>query len=53
VAYTVPKAALNAFSRQLALQLGAAGIRVNTVFPGPIASERIAACSPRWTSCAA
>lgn len=41
VAYVVPKAALNAFSRQLALQLGPRGIRVNTVFPGPIDSERI------------
>lgn len=40
-AYVVPKAALNAFSRQLAGQLGGRGIRVNTVFPGPIESERI------------
>jgi malonyl-CoA reductase / 3-hydroxypropionate dehydrogenase (NADP+) len=40
-AYVVPKAALNALSRQLASELGELGIRVNTVFPGPIASERI------------
>ncbi|MES2525148.1 MAG: SDR family oxidoreductase [Gemmatimonadota bacterium] len=40
-AYVVPKAALNAFSRQLASELGARGIRVNTVFPGPIESPRI------------
>lgn len=40
-AYVVPKAALNTFSRQLAAELGPRGIRVNTVFPGPIASERI------------
>jgi malonyl-CoA reductase/3-hydroxypropionate dehydrogenase (NADP+) len=40
-AYVVPKAALNAFSRQLAGELGSAGVRVNTVFPGPIRSERI------------
>jgi malonyl-CoA reductase/3-hydroxypropionate dehydrogenase (NADP+) len=40
-AYVVPKAALNALSRQLAQQLGPAGVRVNTVFPGPIESERI------------
>ncbi|MFN8753396.1 MAG: SDR family NAD(P)-dependent oxidoreductase [Betaproteobacteria bacterium] len=40
-AYVVPKAALNALSRQLAQQLGPRGIRVNTVFPGPIESERI------------
>jgi len=40
-AYVVPKAALNALSRGLASQLGARGIRVNTVFPGPIESPRI------------
>jgi malonyl-CoA reductase/3-hydroxypropionate dehydrogenase (NADP+) len=40
-AYVVPKAALNAVSRQLAAELGAHGVRVNTVFPGPIESERI------------
>lgn len=40
-AYVVPKAALNAFSKQLALQLGRRGIRVNTVYPGPIESARI------------
>jgi malonyl-CoA reductase/3-hydroxypropionate dehydrogenase (NADP+) len=40
-AYTVPKAALNAFSAVLARELGARGIRVNTVYPGPIESDRI------------
>ncbi|QJR38110.1 SDR family NAD(P)-dependent oxidoreductase [Gemmatimonas groenlandica] len=40
-AYVVPKAALNALSRGLAAQLGPRGIRVNTVFPGPIESPRI------------
>jgi malonyl-CoA reductase/3-hydroxypropionate dehydrogenase (NADP+) len=40
-AYTVPKAALNAFSALLARELGPRGIRVNTVYPGPIESERI------------
>ncbi len=40
-AYVVPKAALNSFSRQLATEVGPLGIRVNTVFPGPIRSERI------------
>ena len=40
-AYVVPKAALNALSRELSLELGLRGIRVNLVFPGPIASERI------------
>ncbi len=40
-AYTVPKAALNALSREMAVELGVHGIRVNLLFPGPIASERI------------
>ncbi len=40
-AYVVPKAALNALSQQLARELGPRSIRVNTVFPGPIESERI------------
>ncbi|WP_439534089.1 SDR family NAD(P)-dependent oxidoreductase [Polymorphobacter sp.] len=40
-AYTVPKAALNSLSRKLAWELGTRGIRVNLLFPGPIASERI------------
>ncbi len=40
-AYTVPKAAMNALSQELSKELGARGIRVNLLFPGPIASERI------------
>ncbi|MEO1220567.1 MAG: SDR family oxidoreductase [Pseudomonadota bacterium] len=40
-AYVVPKAALNSLSNQLASELGPRGIRVNTVFPGPIESDRI------------
>ena len=40
-AYVVPKAAVNAWSRELSLELGPRGIRVNLVFPGPIESERI------------
>ncbi len=40
-AYTVPKAAMNAMSREMATELGGRGIRVNLLFPGPIASERI------------
>lgn len=40
-AYTVPKAALNILSKGLARELGTRGIRVNQLYPGPIASERI------------
>jgi malonyl-CoA reductase/3-hydroxypropionate dehydrogenase (NADP+) len=40
-AYVVPKAAMNAWSRELSAELGSRGVRVNLVFPGPIASERI------------
>ncbi len=40
-AYVVPKAAMNALSRELALELGDRGIRVNLLFPGPIESQRI------------
>ncbi len=40
-AYVVPKAAMNALSRELSLELGPRGIRVNLVYPGPIESERI------------
>ncbi|MBT6039069.1 MAG: SDR family oxidoreductase, partial [Halieaceae bacterium] len=42
IPYVVPKSGLNALSKGLALELGEdKGIRVNTVFPGPIESERI------------
>ena len=43
IPYAVPKSGLNAFSTGLARELAgdARGIRVNTVFPGPIESERI------------
>lgn len=43
IPYAVPKSGLNAFSKALARELGSneRGIRVNTVFPGPIESERI------------
>ena len=38
----VPKSGLNALGKGLALELGEErGIRVNTLFPGPIESERI------------
>jgi malonyl-CoA reductase / 3-hydroxypropionate dehydrogenase (NADP+) len=41
IPYVVPKAALNALSMALAEELGAQGIRVNLIYPGPIDSERI------------
>ena len=41
IPYVTPKAALNALSQIAARELGARGIRVNTIFPGPIESERI------------
>ncbi len=41
IPYVVPKAALNALTAGLAQELGARGIRVNNVYPGPIESERI------------
>lgn len=41
VAYVMPKAALNALSDIMAEELGPKGIRVNTVYPGPIESDRI------------
>ncbi len=41
-AYVVPKSGLNALSAGMARELGGdRGIRVNTIFPGPIESERI------------
>jgi malonyl-CoA reductase/3-hydroxypropionate dehydrogenase (NADP+) len=40
-AYVVPKAAVNSLSRSMARELGQRGIRVNTIYPGPIDSERI------------
>jgi malonyl-CoA reductase/3-hydroxypropionate dehydrogenase (NADP+) len=41
MAYVVPKAAVNSLSRQAARELGERGIRVNTIYPGPIDSQRI------------
>ena len=43
IPYVVPKSGLNAFSVGLARELGDGdrGIRVNSLFPGPIESERI------------
>ncbi len=40
-AYVVPKAALNEMSAAFAREFGPRGVRVNTVFPGPIESDRI------------
>jgi len=46
-AYAAAKAAVLGFSRQLAFQLAEAGILVNTVCPGVIATDRI---KRRWAS---
>ncbi len=42
-AYVVPKAGLNALTQMLACELGhdCRGLRINTVLPGPVESERI------------
>ncbi|MFN3393036.1 MAG: SDR family NAD(P)-dependent oxidoreductase, partial [Candidatus Thermochlorobacter sp.] len=42
-AYSVPKSALNALTKHLAKELGLSrkGIRLNTVYPGPIDTDRI------------
>lgn len=41
MAYVVPKAGVNSLSRNIARELGRRGIRVNTIYPGPIDSQRI------------
>lgn len=41
IPYVVPKAAVNALGDGLAHELGERGIRLNTIYPGPIESERI------------
>lgn len=41
IPYVVPKAALNALTLGAAEELGACGVRVNQINPGPIDSERI------------
>ncbi|NJP07607.1 MAG: SDR family NAD(P)-dependent oxidoreductase [Chloroflexaceae bacterium] len=41
IAYVVPKAAVNSLDHSLSQELGVHGIRVNTIYPGPIDSQRI------------
>src|SRR5690349_20615616 len=40
--YNASKAALDALTRSWAIEFGAAGVRVNSVAPGPIATEAVA-----------
>ncbi|MFJ6855090.1 SDR family NAD(P)-dependent oxidoreductase [Streptomyces sp. NPDC091271] len=48
VAYTTSKWALRGLSRTAALELGARGIRVNTVHPGYIETEMTASAAPAF-----
>jgi NAD(P)-dependent dehydrogenase (short-subunit alcohol dehydrogenase family) len=44
--YTATKAAIHAFTKSLAIQLGERGIRVNAVVPGPVWTPNIPATMP-------
>ena len=46
VDYTATKAAIHAFTKSLAIQLGKRGIRVNAVVPGPVWTPNIPATMP-------
>lgn len=45
-AYAASKAGLEAYGKSLAFELGARGVRVNVVSPGPIETEMVAELSP-------
>ena len=52
IPYVVPKSGLNALGKGLALELGEErGIRVNTLFPGPLNRSGSTLFLPPWTSC--
>ncbi|KAL0867463.1 hypothetical protein ABMA27_008250 [Loxostege sticticalis] len=47
-AYSVSKAALDHFTRGSALELGALGVRVNTVSPGPVETDMLASFASKF-----
>ncbi|KAL0818033.1 hypothetical protein ABMA28_008574 [Loxostege sticticalis] len=47
-AYSVSKAALDHFTRGSALELGASGVRVNTVSPGPVETDMLASFASKF-----
>lgn len=48
--YGASKAALDMFTRSAALELGASGVRVNTVVPGPVTTEMLASIDEKKTA---
>ncbi|XP_026740264.1 uncharacterized protein LOC113502777 [Trichoplusia ni] len=47
--YGASKAALDLFTKSAALELGASGVRVNTVVPGPVSTEMLASIDKEKT----
>lgn len=49
VSYASTKAALHQFARSMARDHAASGVRVNTVSPGPVATDRVAMRFAEWS----